>query len=137
MKIADYDEVLCLWSDCGIVTNYADTFDGIDHFLKRNPGFCYVALDKTQIVAAVLCGNDARHGYLCHLCVNENFRHLGIAKKLINKVLEALSEADVKNCHVLVHRDNHDALNFWEKNGWDRRDEFVLMTRWAGNDRSD
>ncbi len=136
MEIEDYSEVTQLWHKSDIVMNYADTIEDISCFLKRNVGFSFVALKGSQIIGVVLCGNDARHGYLCHLCVDFSYRKRGIAKQLEKHALSALSVANVKNCHILVNADSDATVNFWEKNGWIKRDEFALMTKWTGKDFS-
>ena len=42
--------------------NDADTQEGIDAYLRHNPGLSFVARDVGQLVGAVLCGHDGRRG---------------------------------------------------------------------------
>ena len=77
MKIEDYDKVFSLWKTIkGFgIRSVDDSKEGIERFLKWNPGLSVVAEEDDKIVGAILCGSDGRrqtsghrkvHGYLVH-----------------------------------------------------------------------
>ena len=100
-----------------------DSRDGIALYLRRNPGSCFVALDGTAIVGAVLCGHEGRRGILRHLAVKPEYRKKGIATSLIRACLEALSAEGIKKCNIFVMDDNGAGLQFWEHIGFYRLDD--------------
>lgn len=58
MKTEDYDGVLALWHACtGMgLNNLDDSREGIERFLKRNPGTCFVSENDGRINGVILAG---------------------------------------------------------------------------------
>jgi ribosomal protein S18 acetylase RimI-like enzyme len=129
MTICDYDETIELWKNSpGIALSKSDSKPKIAQFIKRNPGLGFVARDGKKLVGAVLCGNDGRRGYLYHLAVAIDHQHLGIGKKLTEKVLNALQAQGIEKCHIFVIADNLEGMRFWQKTGWKKRDDIFVMS---------
>lgn len=62
IQIADYAAVFALWQSCSGMglNNLDDSREGIARFLERNPDTCFVAEAESQILGAILTGNDGR-----------------------------------------------------------------------------
>lgn len=130
MTIADYEDVFALWEASeGIGLSNADSKENIARYLKRNPGLSFTAWEKNKLVGAVLCGHDGRRGYLHHLAVHKSYRHQGIGSALVEQCLHALEDIGIQKCHIFVYQDNHNAIAFWEKEGWIRRVELILLSK--------
>ena len=124
MSLDDYESVYRLWSTAeGMSLDEDDSRDRIALYLRRNPASCFVALDGTEIVGAVLCGHEGRRGILRHLAVRLEYRKKGIATSLIRACLEALSAEGIKKCNIFVMDDNGLGLQFWEHVGFYRLDD--------------
>ena len=69
MTIADYDEVYALWKSIRgfAMRSLDDSREGVERFLKRNPGCSVVALEDERVVGSILCGHDGRRGCLYHV----------------------------------------------------------------------
>lgn len=134
MTIGDYDEVVALWESVeGIgLDDDVDTREGIESFLRRNPGLCFVARDGGVVVGAVLCGHDGRRGWLHHLAVANSHRRQGIGKALVEQCITALGKAGINKCNILVFADNEDGLGFWRADGWAGRDDLHFLQKWTG-----
>ncbi len=129
MTIADYEPVYALWKESeGIGLSDADSKEGIKRFMARNPGFSFVAVDEGKIVGAALCGHDGRRGYIHHLATAKSHRHQGIGRSLVGRCMYALMRVGIGKCHLFVFGDNQEAINFWEKVGYDKRVELVMMS---------
>jgi putative acetyltransferase len=129
MNIQDYGKVLDIWkSTPGIGLSEADSRESIHRFLSRNPGLSFVAQMDTDLVGAVLCGNDGRRGYIHHLAVVPAFRRQNIGRSLVERCLSALAQAGIQKCHLFVFRENKDGIAFWEKLDWTHRDELQMMS---------
>lgn len=130
MTIDDYQSVYAVWAGSeGIGLSDADSKEGIKHFLARNPGLSFVALDSDQIVGAALCGHDGRRGYIHHLAVVKTHRKHGIGRSLVSRCVFALMQIGIAKCHLFVFGENQEAINFWKKVGWSQRVELMMMSQ--------
>lgn len=119
MTLADYDVILKLWNNTEHVSlNECDTREGIELYINRNPGLCFVAEVDGEIIGAVLCGHDGRRGFLRHLAVEKSHRKNGIAQALINEAMNGLSSQGIGKCNIFVLDDNIEGLKFWRHNKW-------------------
>ena len=103
MNISDYKQVYQLWLSCsGIgLNNLDDSKEGIERFLNRNPETCFVAEIEQTIIGVIIAGNDGRRGYIYHTAVNPNYRHQGIANKLVNEVMGKLKALGINKAALL------------------------------------
>ena len=62
MTMDDYDDVYALWMSIhGFgIRSVDDSREGIERFIKRNPGLSAVDVEDGKIVGAILCGHDGR-----------------------------------------------------------------------------
>ena len=132
MTVEDYEQVYRLWEgSAGIGLSDADSRENIAQYLAHNPGTSFVAYEDETLVGAVLCGHDGRRGYLHHLAVKESHQRRGIGEDLVNHCLFALSAMNIQKCHIFVFKDNEDARGFWEKVGWEQRDDLVIISKYT------
>jgi N-acetylglutamate synthase len=130
MKLSDYEEMFELWKNCeGIGISRADSLEGVQRFLERNPGLSFVATDGEKIVATILAGHDGRRGYLHHVAVDSNYRRRGIGEALVEKSLNVLHNLGIQKCHLFVVERNEAALRFWKITGWVEREELVMFSK--------
>ena len=122
MNINDYDRILTLWQRTpGLGLSNADSREGIRSFLERNPGLCFVCQEGERLIGTILCGHDARRGYIYHLAVDETSRKRGLGRQLTQMSLDALYRQGIAKCHLFVYRDNKDAELFYGRMGWQKR----------------
>lgn len=129
MLITDYDQAIRLWKSCdGLNMRDADSREGIRKYLKRNPGFSFVAESEAGIIATLMAGHDGKRGYIQHLAVATSDRGNGIASKLVEYCLEALQHEGIAKSHVHVKADNAVGREFWSRHDWFQRDEIVMYS---------
>lgn len=131
MKSEDYSSVYALWLSCkGMGLNSVDdSRDGIDRFLLRNPETCFVAEENSEIIGAIIAGNDGRRGYIYHTAVSPLCRHKGIGTNLVQKVLNALSELGISKTALMVFDRNEDGNAFWENQGFTVRSDLTYRNK--------
>ncbi|MGM8851565.1 GNAT family N-acetyltransferase [Salinicola halophyticus] len=116
----------------GVVLRTADGYAATQRYLERNAGLSFVArpAEGKGIVGCAMAGHDGRRGYLQHVMVDPDYRHLGLAKTMVERCLAALLDAGIEKVHLDTLADNHQAHRFWRHLGWaDRRDEIVKFSR--------
>lgn len=131
MTINDYDSVYSLWVSCAGMglNNLDDSKSGIDKFIKRNPDTCFVAEENCIIVGTVMAGNDGRRGYIYHTAVHPDYRKHGIAKKLVDNVMNELSKLGINKVALVVFEKNKIGNEFWESQGFTERTDLVYRNK--------
>ena len=89
---------------------------------------CLVA-EENCIVGAIMVGNDGRRGYIYHTAVNPDYRHQGIATKLVNEAMRALKLLGINKTALVVFSKNTDGNAFWEKNGFTSREDLIYRNK--------
>ena len=132
MKAEHYDEAYKLWEESEeIELTIGDTKESFEKYLKRNPEMSYVCIDRDSgfIVGTILCGHDGRRGFIYHLTVVKEYRGKSIGKKLLEKSISSLKANGIERCMIMVKTSNETGNSFWEKTGWDKRDELCMYSK--------
>ena len=129
MEISDYDEVISLWQKAeGIKLRDADSREGIEKYLQRNPGLSFVALDDGSVIGTIMSGHDGKRGYIQHLAVSEENRRSGIGSKLLSLCINALSAQGILKSHIHVLSNNDLAKAYWSNRGWIQRKDIEVYS---------
>lgn len=125
MEIEDYNKVYELWMSIKgfALRSIDDSREGVERFLKRNPGISVVAEEDGKIVGAILCGHDGRRGCLYHVCVAEQYRLRGIGKAMVVHCMEALSKEKISKVSLIAFTENDIGNAFWKEIGWVERED--------------
>ena len=125
MKIEDYEQVFALWKTIkGFgIRSVDDSKEGIERFLKWNPGLSVVAEEKGMIVGAILCGSDGRRGCLYHVCVHKDHRRQGIGKTMVIWCMEKLRELQINKVSLIAFTKNDVGNAFWKEICWTKRED--------------
>lgn len=131
MEISDYEKVYALWMSCKNMgfNNLDDSKEGIEKFLKRNPGTSFVAVEDDAVVGIVLAGHDGRRGYVYHMSVAENYRKQGIGTQLMSHCEAALKREGINKAALLVFNRNEAGNAFWEKQGFTARGDVAYRNK--------
>ena len=81
-RITDYEEVMHLWKDNGLIIRPGDEIDGIKVKLERDPDIFLVAEENHEIIGVVMGAWDGRRGWINHLAVNPTRQRSGIGTAL-------------------------------------------------------
>ena len=125
MKIEDYEKVYALWKTIhGFgIRSVDDSREGIERFLKWNPGLSVVAEQDDRIVGAILCGSDGRRGCLYHVCVHQDYRRRGVGKTMVVSCMEKLKELQINKVSLIAFTANDIGNAFWKEMGWTKRED--------------
>ena len=110
MQIEDYDQVYALWMTIHgfSIRTIDDSREGVERFLKRNPGISVVAEMDGRVVGAILCGHDGRRGCLYHVCVH---------------CMNALQQEGINKVSLIAFTKNDIGNAFWKQIGWTKRED--------------
>ena len=129
MTIDDYEDVVQLWSEMEVVKlRDADSREGIDKYLRRNPDLTFLATDSEKVIGTIMAGHDGKRGYTQHLAVSDQFRREGVATKLVSLCLDSLRAEGILKSHVMILSSNELAKQFWRSLGWEPRSDIELYS---------
>lgn len=129
MQLSDYDGLMQLWRGCpGLSLRDADSLEGTERYLRRNPGLSFVAEEQGAIVGSLMAGHDGRRGYIQHLAVAPGLREQGVASRLVEHCLAALKAQGIVKSHVHVLDSNTLGRGFWSRRGWVHRAEVEMYS---------
>ena len=125
MQIEDYDQVYALWMTIHgfSIRTIDDSREGVERFLKRNPGISVVAEMDGRVVGAILCGHDGRRGCLYHVCVHEAYRMHGIGRAMVVHCMNALQQEGINKVSLIAFTKNDIGNAFWKQIGWTKRED--------------
>jgi ribosomal protein S18 acetylase RimI-like enzyme len=139
MQIREFDltrdlgSMLDLWSTAGdgIQLGRSDEPEEIRKKLARDPDLLLVAEDKGRLIGAVMGGFDGRRGTVYHLAVAAGERGKGIGRALMAELERRLQAKGCLKYYLLVTKDNPEAVEFYERQGWEVMD-LILMGKVIG-----
>ena len=125
MQIEDYDQVYALWMTIHgfSIRTIDDSREGVERFLKRNPGISVVAEMDGRVVGAILCGHDGRRGCLYHVCVHEDYRMHGIGRAMVVHCMNALQQEGINKVSLIAFTKNDIGNAFWKQIGLTKRED--------------
>merc|ERR1712055_27591 len=102
-------------------------------FVKKDSGFAFLAYWNDMLAGAVCCQLTDNNGlYLRFIGTLNRHRRKGVAKKLMQRVLQEAQERDVHNIISYVRNDNKAAIHINQKFGFgitsnDKRDPSLFV----------
>jgi len=125
--IDDYEIVLHLWKEAGLVIRPGDDLDDIRLKLQKDPDLFLVARDGSEIIGSVMGGWDGRRGWIYHLAVKSSRRRQGVAKALIAELESRLFRRGAKRVNAQIYNSNTTSLRFFESCGYEVRSDLVMI----------
>ena len=126
----DIEQARRLWqSEPFLGVTRSDSEERLAAYLDGNHGLSFVALDGEKLIGTVLAGQDYRRSFINHLCVDERYRHMGIATRLVELCERVLSDELPLRSYVMVYRDNERAVRFWSDHGYQLDGSLLVMKK--------
>ena len=125
--IEDYDSVVMLWNEAGLIIRPGDDLNGIRLKLQRDPDLFLLAREDHELIGSVLGGWDGRRGWIYHLAVKNSHRREGVAKALVRELESRLSRKGAKRINAQIYRSNVVSLRFFQALGYEERSELVMI----------
>lgn len=131
MTIEDYEGTYDLWIHTpGMGLNSTDdSREGIEQYLRRNPTSSFVAEVEGKIIGVIMSGHDGRRGFIHHTAVLPEYRKQGIAKRLVEKAMDALEKEGIHKVALVAFERNEVGNGFWEKMGFTARNDLVYRNK--------
>jgi len=125
--IEDYERIVELWKQSGLILSAGDDREGIVLKLQRDPDLFLIAEEEQEIVAAVLGAWDGRRGWINHLAVQPSMHKRGIGRMLINELERRLVIKGATKVNAQVYKWNKESLEFFKALGYDVHEDLIMI----------
>ncbi|MHA2504078.1 MAG: GNAT family N-acetyltransferase [Candidatus Kariarchaeaceae archaeon] len=125
----DYHSLIQLWRDSGIGLTLSDIEEEIRVFARVNPSSFFVMTDVEKIIGSVIATFDGRRGYIYHLAVHPSRQRKGYGQKLMQHAENYFRSINVVKIHLMVDRHNSAVVPFYDKIGWQEREDIIVMSK--------
>jgi len=131
MTITDYDKVVKLWTEAGLL-HKPQGRDSREHILielNRDTSVFLVAEESDNIVACVFGTHDGRKGWINRLAVHPDFRRSGLAKQLVSEVEKILIDKKIDIFACLIEENNDASMKLFEDIGYSKMRNIVYFAK--------
>ena len=123
----DHDSLVELWADVfrdDPPRNAPEVM--IRNKLRVQPELFLVAVSGTEVVGAVMAGDDGTRGWIHHLAVAPSRRRLGLGTSLMKAAEEGLRAMGCPKVNLQVRARNSGVVDFYRSVGYDVEDMVSL-----------
>ena len=135
-EIVDYEVVLRLWKDAGLIIRPGDDLNDIRLKLQRDPDLFLVATDGSELVGCVMGGWDGRRGWIYHLAVKRSHQRQRVAKTLVGELETRLTRKGARKVNAQIYRSNTASLQFFKACGYEAHSDLIMVGKLLGRQHS-
>lgn len=121
-ETSDTEQVVSLWTECGLVRPWNDPYRDIARKLTVQPELFLVATAVleagTEVVGAGMAGFDGHRGWVNYLAVKPTLQGSGIGRRLMGEFEERLLGMGCPKLSLQVRAGNDHARSFYESLGY-------------------
>ncbi len=131
MRLEDYDVVIALWKQSGLSfeTHGRDSSEAIAQQIEQSGHLMFVAEADGVIVGTAFASHDGRKGWINRLAVEPQFRHRGLAQRLVEIAEKALQREGLAIVAALVEAPNEPSRTLFRKLGYQERSDVVYYRK--------
>jgi len=131
-QLSDYEKVVELWREAGIVLRPGDEREGIELKLQRDPDLFLVAEDDHQILGVVLGAWDGRRGWINHLAVRSDHQRSGVGKSLVKELERRLAGKGALKVNAQIYKSNRVSVEFFKSLNYEVHSDLIMVGRNLG-----
>jgi len=126
---SDENDVISLWTDCGLVVPWNDPAKDIQRKMDENPDLFFVGSIDGAIAGSCMAGYDGHRGWIYYLAITPALQRKGLARKLVQHAENVLSRLGCPKINLMVRNTNDQAIQFYHKIGFNSDPVSVLSKR--------
>jgi len=127
----DYDDILALWSRCGLDHKPAgrDSREAMGHEFTRADS-CFLGMfEGGKMIGVIIGSSDGRKGWINRLAVHPEYRGRGLAAELIRRCEEFLHGLGLKVTAALIEDWNTPSISAFAKSGYEFAREVLYCSK--------
>ena len=122
----DIEDVIELWSKCGLVAPQNNPQRDIERKLKVNPEWFLVGEFEGRIIATCIAGYEGLRGWINYLAVSPQYRRQGFATQMIREAEKILKDVGCPKINLQIRSSNKEVIEFYKAIGFNK-DDVVSM----------
>jgi ribosomal protein S18 acetylase RimI-like enzyme len=134
-SVADLDDVIDLWIQCGLVVPQNDPKRDVERKLRVNPEWFLVGEFEGEIVATCMAGYEGHRGWINYLAVAPQYRRRGFASQIMREAERILQDVGCPKINLQVRTSNSDVIEFYKAIGYTMDDVVSLGKRLDSDQR--
>jgi GNAT superfamily N-acetyltransferase len=125
----DIDDVIALWTGCGLVRPWNDARRDIELARGKQGSDILLGYAEGDIVSSVMVGHDGHRGWLYYVAVAPAFQGTGIGKATVRAAEAWLKERGIWAINLNIRSENEKVRAFYAALGYELRDVIVMGKR--------
>lgn len=131
----DEEEVVALWSRCGLLRSWNDPRKDIARKQSVQRDLFLVAVVAGAIAGTLMAGYEGHRGWINYLAVDPSLRRRRIGRALMAEAELRLRQLGCPKINLQIRRGNREAIAFYERLGF-REDLVVSFGKRLEHDES-
>jgi ribosomal protein S18 acetylase RimI-like enzyme len=130
-RVDEYDALTTLWKTAGLPykSKGRDTREKIAREVENGTAILLFAESEGKIIGTVMGTQDGRKGWINRLAVIPEYRHMGVAQQLVDRVEEEIYNLGIEIIACLIEPDNLISLDFFTRAGYQKFTGIHYMTK--------
>lgn len=135
-QIDDYDELLALWSRCGLPYDIErrDNRAAIETQLFDDHVTMLVLKDEGRIIGSIIGSHDGRKGWINRLAIDPAYRGRGLAAVLLESAEQYLFDGGIRVFAALIEDENTPSMAAFAKAGYEPWKRIVYFSKRLSHD---
>jgi len=131
LRPEDYDALITLWEAAGLPyrPKGRDSREAIQRQLNQPTAIYLVAELNGKIVGSALGTHDGRKGWINRVAVHPDYRHRGIARRLVEAVEQRFRELGIGIFAALIEDWNKTSMEVFERLGYQRHQDIYYYSK--------
>jgi ribosomal protein S18 acetylase RimI-like enzyme len=125
-ETADQDEVIALWTQCGLVVPHNNPIRDIERKLLVNPEWFLVGKLDGKVVSTCMAGYEGHRGWINYLAVSPELQGKGLGRQIMDHAESLLCESGCAKINLQIRATNQRVIRFYESLGY-KQDAVVSM----------
>ena len=123
---SDQNDMVELWSVCGLLRPWNDPLEDIRLCVKTPSSELVVAEFEYQLIGSAMLGHDGHRGWVYYLAVHPNWQRNGIGRSLMSYAEQWMGQRRLPKIQAMIRADNLPVRGFYRRLGYQDNDVQVV-----------
>ena len=123
---SDQNDLVELWSVCGLLRHWNDPLEDIRLCVTTPSSELVVTGFEDQLIGSAMLGHDGHRGWVYYLAVHPNWQRNGIGRSLMSYAEQWMGQRRLPKIQAMIRADNLPVRGFYRRLGYQDNDVQVV-----------